>query len=241
LAWSRPTESFRVAAPFDVLGSANRPITIKLPDLRELAAQAATRPKGRLSPVRMVQPQHMSTQTDGAGLTGGSMSGEAICSFSIPLITLVALFLLNLFLPIVVFIFQLWFLLVFRFCIPPSISASAGLDAALSVTPPSVDLDVDFTIKVDGVDKLVKAAELTADLLGGGAAKRMKEDTGLDTKPDLSALSNNTIGNIDQSQLDNKALQPHADGSLPPPPPVGEPLVYEDPVTPMWTLAGAKA
>jgi hypothetical protein len=241
LAWSRPTESFRVAAPFDVLGSANRPITIKLPDLRELAAQAASRPKGRLSPVRMVQPQHMSTQTDGAGLTGGAMSGEAICSFSIPLITLVALFLLNLFLPIVVFIFQLWFLLVFRFCIPPSISASAGLDAALSVTPPSVDLDVDFTIKVDGVDKLVKAADLTADLLGGGAAKRMKEDTGLDTKPDLSALSNNTIGNIDQSQLDNKALQPHADGSLPPPPPVGEPLVYEDPVTPMWTLAGAKA
>ncbi|MFT3858286.1 MAG: hypothetical protein QM742_12560 [Aquabacterium sp.] len=59
LTWSRPTESFRVAAPFDVLGSANRPITIKLPDLRELAAQAATRPKGRLSPVRMVQPQHL--------------------------------------------------------------------------------------------------------------------------------------------------------------------------------------
>lgn len=241
LTWSRPTEAFRVAAPFDVLGSANRPITIKLPDLRELAAQAASRPKGKLSPVRMVQPQHMSTQTDGMALSGGGMGGEAICSFSIPLITLVALFVLNLFLPIVVFVFQLWFLLVFRFCIPPSISASAGLDAALSVTPPSVDLDADFTVKLSGVDTLVKAADLTAELLGGGAATRMKQDTGLDTKPDLSALSNNTLGNIDQSQLDNKALQANADGSLPPPPPVGEPLVYEDPVVPVWTLAGAKA
>ena len=33
---------------------------------------------------------------------GGSMGGEAICSFSIPLITIIAMFVLSLFLPIVV-------------------------------------------------------------------------------------------------------------------------------------------
>jgi len=243
LTWSRPTESFRVAAPFDVLGSANRPITIKLPDLRELAAQAAMRPKGRLSPVRMVQPQHLSPQIDGNALAGGSMGGEAICSFSIPLITLVALFVLNLFLPIVVFVFQLWFLLVFRFCIPPQITAGAGLDAALSVTPPGVDLDADFTVKVSGVDTLVKAVDLAKHLVDGTGAieKRVQDDTGMDTAPTLNALDNNTLGGIDQSLMDNAALKPKADGSLPPPPPVGEPLVYEDPVTPVWTLAGAKA
>lgn len=243
LTWSRPTESFRVAAPFDVLGSANRPITIKLPDLRELAAQAAMRPKGRLSPVRMVQPQHLSPQIDGNALAGGSMGGEAICSFSIPLITLVALFVLNLFLPIVVFVFQLWFLLVFRFCIPPQITAGAGLDAALSVTPPGVDLDADFTVKVSGVDTLVKAVDLAKHLVDGTGAieKRIQDDTGMDTAPTLNALDNNTLGGIDQSLMDNAALKPKADGSLPPPPPVGEPLVYEDPVTPVWTLAGAKA
>ena len=125
LTWSEATESFRMAAPFDVIGAANRPITIRMPDLRDLAAQAASRPRGRLSPVRVVQPQHLSPQTDGNGCTGGSAGGGAICSFSIPLITIIAMFVLNLFLPIVVFVFQLWFLLVFRFCIPPSIQASA--------------------------------------------------------------------------------------------------------------------
>lgn len=243
LTWSLPTEAFRVAAPFDVLGSANRPITIKMPDLRELAAQAAMRPKGRLSPVRMVQPQHMSPKTDGSGLTDGSMSGEAICSFSIPLITIIALFVLNLFLPIVVFVFQLWFLLVFRFCIPPQVSVSAGLDAALAVTPPSVDLDADFSVKVSGVDTLVKAVDLAAHLIGGTGAteKRIQDDTGLDSAPNLDGLSNNALGGFDQSLIDNAGLKPNADGSLPPPPPVGEALVYEDPVTPVWTLAGAKA
>jgi hypothetical protein len=232
-----------VAAPFDVLGSANRPITIKMPDLRELAAQAAMRPKGRLSPVRMVQPQHMSPKTDGSALTDGSMGGEAICSFSIPLITIIALFVLNLFLPIVVFVFQLWFLLVFRFCIPPSVSVSAGLDAALAVTPPSVDLDADFSVKVSGVDTLVKAVDLAAHLIGGTGATeaRIQGETGLNTAPNLDGLGNNALGGFDQSLIDNAGLKPNADGTLPPPPPVGEELVYEDPVTPVWTLAGAKA
>ena len=37
---------------------------------------------------------------------------------------------------------------------------------------------------------------------------------------------------------DNAALKLNADGSLPEPPDVGEPLVFEDKVTPVWPAAG---
>jgi hypothetical protein len=174
LVWSLPSEAFRVAAPFDVLGAANRPITIKMPDLRELAAQAATRPRGKLSPVRFVQPQHLSPKVKDNAVDGGEMGGEAICSFSIPLITIIALFVLSLFLPIVVFIFNLWFLLVFRFCIPPQIKVAAGLDAALAVTPPKVDLDADFSVKIEGLDTLIDADDLHAALTSGGDSMKTR-------------------------------------------------------------------
>lgn len=236
VVWSQSTEPFRVAAPFDVLGAANRPITIKMPDLRELAAQAAMRPRGRLSPIRFVQPQHLSPNVKNKAVTGGDMSGEAICSFSIPLITIIALFVLNLFLPIVVFIFQLWFLLVFRFCIPPQIQFTADVDAALAITPPKVDLDVDLAVEVRGVDKL--ASELST-LLNGSMKTRIRQDTKYDEDPALGSLSNNALGPLDQSLEDAASLKADAQGHLPPPPPVGTPLVYEDPVTPVWPTAGA--
>ena len=54
-----------------------------------------------------------------------------ICSFAIPLITIVAFFVFQLFLPIVVFIFQLWFLLTLRFCIPPDVDLTGGFGAEL--------------------------------------------------------------------------------------------------------------
>ena len=243
LTWSQATEPFRVAAPFDVLGAANRPITIKMPDLRELAAQAASRPKGRLSPVRFVQPQHLSPKVKDGVPQENDVGGEAICSFSIPLITIVAMFVLSLFLPIVVFVFNLWFLLVFRFCIPPSIKLAAGLDAALAVTPPSIDLEADFTVKVGNTDVLVKAIDLHKLLTDGEGTmeKRIQDDTGSEKIPKLDALGNNALGPIDQSLQDAAARTPDAQGQFPPAPPVGEPLVYEDPVTPVWTLQGARA
>lgn len=238
LTWSRASEPFRVAAPFDILGSANRPITIKMPDLRDLAAQAALRPRGKLSPVRFVQPQHLAPKVVDGKPGKSAAGGEAICSFSIPLITIIALFVLNLFLPIVVFIFQLWFLLVFRFCIPPQIKLAMDVDAALAVTPPGIDLDADFKVSVSGVAQT--SAQLEALLKTGSAGNpndlrdRIKEDTGSDETPDLAALSNNALGPLNQSFTDHMALQANADGSLPPPPDTGEPLVYEAPVTPVW-------
>jgi len=235
VVWSRASEPFRIASPLDVLGSANRPINIKMPDLRDLAAAAATRPRGRLSPVRFIQPQHLSPV--GAG---GTMGGAAICSFSIPLITIIALFVLNLFLPIVVFIFNLWFLLVLRFCIPPQIQASADVDVALAATPPGVDLDTDFAIRVANVPK--SAGDL-ATLLRAAMTRRIIEDTGkTDKAPDLAGLSNNALGPVDQSFSDAAALKAaNADDPPPSPPPVGTPLVYEAAVTPVWPRQGAAA
>jgi hypothetical protein len=57
---------------------------------------------------------------------------------------------------------------------------------------------------------------------------------GLDEDPAIDDLSNNTLGPIDQTLQDNAERLPASDGTLPPPPPVGTPLVYEDPVTPVW-------
>jgi len=234
--WSRPTEPFRVAGAADPLGTANRPISIKMPDLRDLAAHAARRPRGKLSPVRFIQPQHLSPK--GGSMEEGSMGGEAICSFSIPLITIIALFVLNLFLPIVVLIFNLWFLLVFRFCIPPSIGISADVDAALAITPPGIDLDADFAVSVGG--SALSASDLNTSL-NASVPPRIFEDTGRGITPDLGDFSNAALGPLDQSLSDNADLTADADGNLPPPPPVGSPLDYEDPVTPVWPAAGGAA
>ncbi len=82
----------------------------------------------------------------------GRTPSTSICFFAIPLITIVAMFLLRLFLPIVVFLFQLWFLLLLRFCIPPSFSISADMSAEL-------DADMDFELDAD--------IDLSAELKAG--------------------------------------------------------------------------
>jgi hypothetical protein len=233
--WSAPTEPYRVAAPFDPLGSANRPISIKMPDLRELAAQIAARPRGTLSPVRFIQPQHLSPTVKDGAATGGKMSGNAICFFSIPLITIVALFVLNIFLPVVVFVFQLWFLLLFRFCIPPQIKFDAALDAKLAATPPSVDLDMDFKISLDGVSMLT-AVDLHTQLTANLGAKI--EADGVEAPGDkLDAFSNNALGTMHRGMADNATL---ADGvedpeTAPAAASYGA-LVYEPRREPAWRL-----
>lgn len=229
LVWSLPTQAFRLAPHFDVQGSANRPVTIKMPDLRDLAAQAASRPRGRLSPVRFVQPQHLSPK---------ELGGEAICSFSIPLITIIALFLLNLFLPVVVFLFQLWFLLAFRFCIPPQIKLAMDVDAALALTPPGVDFEADLDVQAQG---LADSAAALRDLFLQGSAThpqdlvdRIHEDTGNDDEIHLDELDNNALASIGQNFADAKALEPGPDGRLQPPE-IGEVLHEEAHVDPVWT------
>lgn len=146
LVWSAPSEQYRLASHFDLTGTNNLPITIQMPDLNVLRLQA-TKVNERAA-VKIVTPagSALNPKVSGNVPTGGSLGGPQICSVSIPLITIVATFVLNLFMPIVVFLFQLWWMLLLKFCIPPSLSLSADLNAALALKAGGADIDADVTI-----------------------------------------------------------------------------------------------
>lgn len=140
LVWSEPSQVFSLAAHFDLRGTANRPINVRMPDLRSLKAQAGSSPVG----VQFTTPPR--SEVTGDGPTG---AGFQICSFSIPLITIIAMFVLQLFLPIVVLLFQLWFMLLLKFCIPPEIDVAGGLQLALDFEPPRIEVDADLGLSFD--------------------------------------------------------------------------------------------
>jgi hypothetical protein len=125
VVWSEPTEPFRFASHFDLTGSSQRPITVQLPDLNALGAQAADLPRpGMLSSSRLIVPNPESElgvpfppaifPIPGIPFTPTFMSVK----FAVPLVTVVAMFLLNLFLPIVISIFGLYSLLPLRVWLP---------------------------------------------------------------------------------------------------------------------------
>ncbi|MGW3668118.1 hypothetical protein [Streptomyces sp. NPDC005141] len=159
LTWSEPSEPFRLAGPLDPRGTAHRPVTIRMPSKTEL--QASAKLGAGVGGIRVASPPDM--QFDPA-----SSGGYQICSFSIPLITIIATFVLRLFLPVVVFALGLWFLLALKICIPPSLDVDDGLQAELAVKPPDYEADasVDASLmaKVDpAFDALAKAiADSTA-------------------------------------------------------------------------------
>ena len=142
LSWSEPTEAYQLAPHFDLEGTANRPVTVQLPSLPQLQADALR--LGPVGGVRLRSPKHsaLNFTTDAMVPTPGAPNEQVqICSISIPLITIVATFVLHLFLPIVVFVFQLWHLLLLKCCVPVSFSVEPTLAAALEALPPSLDLD----------------------------------------------------------------------------------------------------
>jgi hypothetical protein len=118
--WSAPTEPFRLAAPYDPLGTKNRRVSITAPDFRALAARAgqAAGPGGlaiSTPPGSQMQFNPFSgIPKPGQGSMGG---GGGVCTFAFELFFIVALFLFLMFLPIVVFAFQLWWMLALRFCL----------------------------------------------------------------------------------------------------------------------------
>lgn len=215
--WSLATEPFRLAAPMDPVGCANRPITLRMPDLSELLAQAVARPRGALSNVRVVHSQQIAPKVKDGKPQKGEAGGAAICHFSIPLITIIAMFVLNIFLPIVVLLFNLWYLLAFRFCIPPSISASGDIDAAAGITnllPPSADFSAGIT--VGGVFKT--EAEVR-DTLRKGLKAQTEADNGLDADgvAAINALPDTRLATDTRNAMDNRTLLPvqtDADGRL---------------------------
>ncbi|APV49323.1 hypothetical protein BWI17_06290 [Betaproteobacteria bacterium GR16-43] len=233
VTWSAPTEPYRLAPPFDLLGTAQRPVTIQMPDLGELAAQVAARPRGKLSPVKFVQPQHLSPNILAGIPTPSVPGGPAICFFSIPLITIVALFLLNIFLPIVVLIFNLWFLLALRFCITPQVSVSAGLDAALAATPPGVDLAADFAVSVGGVPQ---PANDLLDAIAGRVKDGIDDDTHLGDGPTVADVRDLGLAGLAVAFADAAALPDKPEDA-----PAGlgyrEDLEYERHREAQWRLA----
>lgn len=167
LSWSEASEPYQLAPPADLVGTSQRPMTIQLPDLRELEALAGPGALGRFSPMRVVQPQSLKPLVQGGVVTGGVQGGAAICFFAIPLITIVAFFVFSIFLPIVVFIFSLWFLLAFRLCIPPSFSVDLAVKAELDVAlqMPDIEAGLSVSVKADFANELNWSLLVTQGLI----------------------------------------------------------------------------
>ena len=152
LFWSLPTEPYRLASHFDVVGSARRPVTVQLPDLNELAAQSA--PAFGVAFAKPAGSLMVSGDKNGKARKLGRSSKFEICSFSIPLITIVASFVFELFLPVLMIMFQLWFMLKLKFCILPEVDVAAGVTAEISVTKPSLAFEASLSASVDlSIDK----------------------------------------------------------------------------------------
>jgi len=166
LVWSLPSEAYRLAAPLDLTGTSNHAITIQAPDMPALAAKAGALGKAAAG-VRVVTPPSSSLQfrlPSPPGVPGaGSVVGSGdLCFFMIPLFTLVALFLFNLFLPILLLIFQVWWMLALKLCIPPSVGADVGANLQAELNELQVNLGVDVNASVSIDDQFATlAANLT--------------------------------------------------------------------------------
>jgi hypothetical protein len=147
LFWSLPTESYRLAGHFDVVGTGRRPVTVQMPDINELAAQAA--PTFGVAFAKPVGSLMVSGDASGKPKSHGRSTKFEICSFSIPLITIVASFVFELFLPVLLIMFQLWFMLKLKFCILPEVEVAAGVTAEIAVTPATLNLEASLKVAVD--------------------------------------------------------------------------------------------
>ncbi len=219
LSWSAPSAAWRLAPQFDLQGTSHRPVTIQMPNLAELAAQATARPIGQFSPVRFVHTQQLQSKTDGGIPSSGSIGGPAVCFFSIPLITIIASFVLNLFLPIVVLLFNLWFLLALRFCIPPSFAIEGGLQAELALIPPRLDVDAELGVDVDaaGFEIAGLAGAALQAAAAGAVADHISSSTGIPkskVEPELQKYSVAPLASLSNVFYDKAHQQPQPDGSV---------------------------
>jgi hypothetical protein len=148
LFWSAPTDPYWLAGHYDLIGTSQRPVTIQLPDLKDLAADPKPRTGATFSkpPGSLAFSVGDDHQPKALPFTG---PGFQICTLPIPLITIVATFVLELFLPIVVFLFGLFWMLLLKFCIPPEIDVGAGLTLELSAQAPALDVHLDASGSID--------------------------------------------------------------------------------------------
>lgn len=131
---SAPSRPYRLAAFFDPAGTAHRQVRVRLPDLEALAAHVAEpgastggvqfeRPAGSQLPMGVFAQIPKNPDKTPGGATA------QFCTFAIELITIVASFVLALFMPVVILVFQLWWMLLLKFCWPPSAQTEALLGA----------------------------------------------------------------------------------------------------------------
>jgi hypothetical protein len=143
--WSVPTPPYKIASHFDLVGTSRRPVTIQLPDIKELAAQA----KPTTGVAFQKPPGYpMVGGTPSSPVNAGASGSFQICSFPIVLITIVASFVFEIFLPVVMLVFQLWWMLAFKFCIPPEVSLAAGLNAQIALDA-SASFEASIKAQVD--------------------------------------------------------------------------------------------
>ncbi len=167
--WSLPTRPYKLASHFDLTGTSHQPVTIQLPDLNELAAQA--KPALGVGFAKPVGSLMVTGKDDGTPVKQGQSTKFEICFFPIPLITIVATFVFNLFLPIIMLLFQLWWMLALKLCIPPEIALDASITAEIGVSGKigiEADLDVDASIEAN-IGGAVQA-NLTGEIGAAGSA-----------------------------------------------------------------------
>jgi hypothetical protein len=128
---SAPTECFRLAPFFDPDGTRNHNVAFSLPDFRALAARAGEPPGPGGVTITSPPGSQMSFDPGNGNPSGGSVGGNLpqVCTFAIELFFIVAMFLFLMFKPIVVLLFQLWWMLALKFCLPPDLLAMAQLKA----------------------------------------------------------------------------------------------------------------
>jgi hypothetical protein len=231
LTWSAPSEPFTLAAPSDLVGTSNYPVTVTLPDLPELLDQAAKLPWGQGAPLKMKAPAGSSlpvvVDADGKGKPG--QAGKAqICSFAIPLITIVAFFVFRLFLPVVVLLFGLWPLLRLRFCIDPELNLGLELDATFEAAKGGVDLEAD----VEAAEELrgTIKAKLNENMPAAGYGEVQPGDEM--TKKETYRLNDLVAWVVEQQRRpDDPIFAPHPSppaGALPSPNALLAPLIWEE-------------
>jgi hypothetical protein len=150
--WSAPTEPFRLAAAYDPQGTRNRQVSITAPDFRALAARAGQSAGPGGLAINTPPGSNMKFNPFG-GIpkpgSGSTAGGGGVCTFAFELFFIVALFLFLMFLPIVVFAFQLWWMLALRFCLvrlDMQFNAVAGFFAKGNLL---ADVAADVTISAD--------------------------------------------------------------------------------------------
>jgi hypothetical protein len=127
LYWTKPSDPFRIAAWYDSSQRTSAPIPLPDPSLRSFLAGAKPNvsfmvPKGLMN---AMQASNLSNLSDGSATPGG-LNLNWICGFNIPLITICAFFVLNIFLILLNLVF--FWLPFIKICIPFPLTMPASGD-----------------------------------------------------------------------------------------------------------------